>query len=438
MKHTLKYWSKLLQFRYETLRNKWEIRKAYGGMRPVILPRKVVVTALAALAVAIVFGAGWMGVNALIRMAGLHAIDVRTVPLPKQSPTVPGDSGVAPTDTTVAGIIVSTPAPAVVSEPPPAKQLVAFEDIPAKQIPPGPVGDLMKKMMHFSSEMKYILLANKASKTIYLLTNSEGTWQIAETFRMAIGEKSGQKKSAGDKRTPEGLYFIIGRKEKYELSVIYGPLSYVLNYPNDEDVKDGRTGQGIWIHGTNPDSSPVSTKGCLELDNSNLLKLSGYLGVGIGTPVQIINKNEQIDPVQEVDFAALSTRRKRILDQCSNEEMPFVEFLSDWKTAWESRDIGRYGSMYAVSDFSGQGLRWSQWSEKKQRTFEAYADISIDIDKIALVNFSESTAVVAFVQRYSSSHRSPIENGKKLSLIKQNGKWKIYREDTFPKEELVL
>jgi murein L,D-transpeptidase YafK len=54
---------------------------------------------------------------------------------------------------------------------------------------------------------------------------------------MATGSQQGQKVTAGDKRTPEGLYLIIERKERYQLSSIYGPLAYVLDYPNEEETE---------------------------------------------------------------------------------------------------------------------------------------------------------------------------------------------------------
>ena len=107
---------------------------------------------------------------------------------------------------------------------------------------------------------------------------------------MAIGENEGVKIREGDKKTPEGIYFIIGRKERSELNKMYGPLAFVLNYPNEEDRKRGRTGNGIWIHGTNPDSIPLQTRGCLELENVNILELGMHLKTGIGTPIVIINK----------------------------------------------------------------------------------------------------------------------------------------------------
>ena len=42
-----------------------------------------------------------------------------------------------------------------------------------------------------------------------------------------------------------------------------------------------------------------------------------------------------------------------------------------------------------------------------------------------------------FMQGYKSDLLHVV-NGKKLNLVKSEGDWKIYQENTFPQEELLL
>jgi murein L,D-transpeptidase YafK len=68
----------------------------------------------------------------------------------------------------------------------------------------------------------------------------------------------------------------------------YGPCFLMLNYPNSEDKKRGRTGSGIGIHGTN---DPISlgnpaTSGCIRMRNVEIVWLSQWLKRG--TPVKIL------------------------------------------------------------------------------------------------------------------------------------------------------
>jgi hypothetical protein len=82
-------------------------------------------------------------------------------------------------------------------------------------------------------------------------------------------------------------------------------------------------------------------------------------------------------------------------------------------------------------------MRWDAWREKKQRTFETYTTINIGIDKLRVSEFSETTAVILFLQRYESNTLK-VQKPKRLSVLKSEGGWKIYREETFSRQELLL
>lgn len=340
-----------------------------------------------------------------------------------------------------------TPAQArPVVPPPPARSdtVVQVKTSPVAQPagpenPPPPVAVAPTAGEPFGEGMEYCILANKANKILYFLGRDSlgGPWHIVEQCPAVMGMNEGQKRVAGDRRTPEGTYFIIGRKDGWELNAIYGPLAYVLNYPNEEDRKAGRTGQGIWIHGMPEDSSRMVTHGCIVLQNGYLLGLAKYLRLGIGTPVVIVDKNDVTHPELLVDFAALEQKRKAILDEYRKRQEDFTGLLSRWKHAWESKDIDTYSGFYDKAHFVGGGLSWKAWKDKKTATFEMYKTIGISLDKIRVVDFSESTAVVVFQQQYESDVATK-QNSKKLSLIKSGGQWLITREETFSNQEFFL
>ena len=218
---------------------------------------------------------------------------------------------------------------------------------------------------------------------------------------------------------------------------MYGPLAYMLNYPNEDDRKAGRTGQGIWIHGTREDTTREATRGCIVLDNDDLLTLSRYLQLGIGTPVVIVNANGLTAPEQTTNFRLLRALRERILLEYNTRRAEFSGLLLQWKQAWESRDIENYSRFYDPGRFFGEGMHWDAWREKKQRTFQAYSTITIGLDKISVSEFSESTAVILFMQRYESNAYR-VQRPKKLSFFKSEGRWKIFKEETFSRQELLL
>ena len=282
----------------------------------------------------------------------------------------------------------------------------------------------------------FILVANKATKSLYVLQNQD-SWRVVKEYEIAVGEQDGRKKTAGDRRTPEGQYFIIGRKERSELNIIYGPLAYVLNYPNEQDHREGRTGQGIWIHGTDPDSVPIDTKGCLEMNNDDLVELSGLLKWGIGTPVCITFDEQMTDPLAIPDLARIQERRVRIIADHERNIEKFNTLVRRWKSAWEQKRIDAYATFYDTVEFRGQGLEWSQWKARKLRTFSLYDTIAITIDNLVVTDVDSQITIVKFLQHYTTNLNN-IENGKKLNLEKVDNLWKITGESTCPKEELLL
>lgn len=433
LKNIISYRLKILEIQYQTWKNSKAISKAYGEeskrlKQPNTVPKKLIRLNFRKIIRPAVFGLGALagcavlsfGIYALVKYRPVHQTEdviskpvenpvQNVIPEVKKPPSVPAET------TIVAQNQQKTSDSSIekITKPKPEDQ----SDAPVS-------GDYD------------IILANKASHTIYLLGHKSGHWEIIHQYPIAIGRQNGPKQNAGDKRTPVGIYYIIGRKEKNELSSIYGPLSYVLNYPNEEDRKHGRTGQGIWIHGTNKDSVPDNTSGCLALSNKDLVDLSNYLGNGIGTPVEIVDDSDLKSPIAVPQYVILDKGRQEILDQQKNSEAFLREFLQQWKKAWESKDINQYEEFYSKREFNGQGMRWNAWREKKTRTFEIYKKINVSIDKIKITEMSETSAVIKFIQIYQSD-LNRMENGKKLVCIKENGKWKISREDTFPKEELL-
>jgi murein L,D-transpeptidase YafK len=433
IKNIISYRLKILEIQFQTWKNSRAISKAYGEESKRLKKRNTVPKRLIRLNLRKIIRPAVYGIGALagcaILSSGIYVL-VKYRPVHQPELTIAKHS-----ENSKQNVIPETPKPPVA----PVETTVVTQKQEKSQDPsirkttePDPEDQSGAPV---SSDYK-VILANKASHIIYLLGHQNGHWDIIRQYPIATGQQSGPKQNAGDKRTPVGNYYIIGRKEKSELSAIYGPLSYVLNYPNEEDRKQGRTGQGIWIHGTDKDSTPDNTSGCLALSNRDLIELSTYLGNGIGTPVVIVDDSSMKSPVAVPKYVMLDKGRGVILEQQKISEAIFKELLVKWKKAWESKDINLYEEFYSKNEFNGQGLTWPAWREKKIRTFELYKKINVSIEKIKITDISETSAVIKFIQIYQSD-LNRMENGKKLVCIKENGKWKISREDTFPKEELL-
>jgi len=139
------------------------------------------------------------------------------------------------------------------------------------------------------TESKYIILVDKEKKKLKLAELIDDKFFVVESFVVSIGKVMGNKGIEGDLKTPEGKYKIIEIKQDGILHEQYGPYAFVLNYPNELDKARGRTGSGIWIHGSGADIRSPDTKGCVELSNKDLLRLRNYIKKG--TPVYIYPKD---------------------------------------------------------------------------------------------------------------------------------------------------
>ncbi len=141
-------------------------------------------------------------------------------------------------------------------------------------------------------DIEFAILVDKTKKELLVVQNLERYLKVVERFPVSLGKSPGNKKREGDMKTPEGKYKIINIKKDAELLPRYGPMAFVLNYPNETDMAMGKTGSGIWIHGTEGEKITPDTKGCVEINNANLMKLAEY--AGNGTPVIILPEESNI------------------------------------------------------------------------------------------------------------------------------------------------
>jgi len=134
------------------------------------------------------------------------------------------------------------------------------------------------------------VLVRKSSKELTLFSGS----MRLKTYKIALGKNPvGHKVMEGDKRTPEGTYFIDARNEnsKYHLALH-------ISYPDAIDAMKARSlgsspGGSIMIHGTgdeyewmgNLHASINWTDGCIAVTNEEIEEIWNL--VPVGTPIEI-------------------------------------------------------------------------------------------------------------------------------------------------------
>jgi murein L,D-transpeptidase YafK len=261
-------------------------------------------------------------------------------------------------------------------------------------------------------QQKYALVVDTSRATLFVYENVNGEPRYITDFYITIGKLGTKKLSAGDQRTPIGVYFIKTELPKNKLADMYGSGAYPLSYPNEWDRKNGHTGQGIWLHGTPKNTysrPPRASNGCVVLSNDDLKKLAPYLQAGI-TPVIIAN---QMDWSNEQD---------------RNEREALQQEVEQWRKDWASLDTDAYLKHYSPV-FSTGSMDYPAWAKQKQAVNSAKSWIKLNLSNVSMFAYPEqpNMVVVDFEQDYSSSNLSN-RMKKRQYWIKQDNRWKIIYE----------
>ncbi|MFB3885453.1 MAG: L,D-transpeptidase family protein [Thermodesulfobacteriota bacterium] len=288
------------------------------------------------------------------------------------------------------------------------------QEIKTSQETKGPSRIIPLPFVHIKKK-DYFLLCDKQEKVLYLYRSEDDRFSLAKSYPCIVGSNNVDKKEAGDLATPEGIYFLTSFMESKDLPEKYGAGAFSLNYPNYLDRKEGKKGSGIWLHGypSGLDRPPFS-EGCVVVKDEFLKELIGFIKIG-DTPLVIVDR-AQFRPAED---------QLRLFGL-------FSRFLKDWKTAWESRDTGRYLSFYSRDFVSSDGKGYQKFKEYKSRVNQSKKFIQVQIEQKSILLSQKDEghiAVVRMNQDYRSDNFKSYSR-KVLYLKEKQGKWEIIAEIT--------
>lgn len=278
--------------------------------------RRLLSLGLGLVLVVVLLGAGWMVyvTKGPGRGAGTPEVAKATtlpVPAPSEAATQPVAASPAPVAKTQEA---PPPAPAVAPPPPaePASQPLAVA--PANT-------PISGKGLVFCYQGKVpdtrLLVVDKSRQRLMVL-HYLGQMTLEYEYTCSTGMQPGNKQTAGDERTPEGIYFTTHRYEDRKITV-FGDRALHLNYPNPVDQTENRDGSGIFIHGTNKALKPRASNGCVELRNEDLAIVASTI-------------NEQLTPVVVVSHLELPGLQERV-QACDILEHLSIQSLDEAEAA---------------------------------------------------------------------------------------------------------
>lgn len=255
------------------------------------------------------------------------------------------------------------------------------------------------------------VIVDKATQQFYLLFSDGNHLKMEKRGICTTGKKEGMKEKAGDKRTPEGVYFCKRLLFPPSLPAKYGPCALPLNYPNLIDRKQKRGGNGIWIHGIHKNRPTRDTLGCVVLENPDLVYLSKRIHL-LTTPIII---------VAHTRFVTEKTRKKRATKD--------VRFLEHWKHYQVTGNFTSYLACYA-SSFTSRDMNLSRWRDYKRTLFKRYRSLKIQILNPTIIH-TEKYDFIAFKEELQGKHIRLI-GYKRLYLLPQKTCHRIFGEEWIP------
>ncbi len=200
----------------------------------------------------------------------------------------------------------------------------------------------------FMPENTNAILVEKSTQRIFLYSSDKAAIHKVYGLSCSTGENDGIKSRAGDKKTPEGVYFFKNEYEDRYLAPVYGKKAFPTDYPNFLDRLAGRDGSAIWLHGTNKKLKPRDSNGCVAMNNSGILKFSKYISLN-STPMVVVDKIVYTD--------------KKNLDAEKDE---IYKMLKNWAISFENGDYHDFLQFYDSNYFPDMTW-WQRWWKTREK-----------------------------------------------------------------------
>ena len=135
---------------------------------------------------------------------------------------------------------------------------------------------LPRSLVHLGSNVRDAIVVDLSRSELMHFTVDQGQATLVSRHYASSGSSGFGKRFEGDRKTPLGVYRILGHHRGSMLPDLYGDGALTLDYPNALDRSLGRTGSGIWLHGV-PQAShnrgPWSSEGCVTMPNAYIAQL---------------------------------------------------------------------------------------------------------------------------------------------------------------------
>lgn len=274
-----------------------------------------------------------------------------------------------------------------------------------------PAGTVPSQFLQLSTRSRHAIAIDTSRARLYLFENTARGMKLLGDYYVSVGKQGVEKAVEGDLRTPLGVYYITSNLDPKTLKDFYGAGALPINYPNPYDIRRGKTGSGIWLHGTPPGQfarAPRASDGCVVLANPDLERLLRTVEIR-STPVVIAPSLQWVAPAK-----------------LQADARPFAEALAAWRAARSSGDAGRLLPFYAP-DFSSDGQGLAEWMPQLHAEMGRMRGRTVQLKDLSFLRWTDSaeTMVVTFGEVPEGARSGPV---KRQYWMRMGPQWKIFYE----------
>lgn len=274
-----------------------------------------------------------------------------------------------------------------------------------------PANHIPSQFLALAERNKHAIAVDASRSRLYLFENSTSGVKLIADYYISLGKLGVEKTVEGDQRTPLGVYYITGSLSPTSLVDFYGVGALPINYPNPLDLKRGKTGSGIWLHGTPSEQfsrAPKASDGCVVLANPDLNHI--LTSVKSRTTPVVIAERLQWVPKTSLDA----------------EKSNFTQTLMAWRATKVQADAAKLLAYYAP-DFSNYGKNLAQYATLQAIELGKLKGRDIALTNLTLMRWTDQndTMVVTFDEVIKGSIRGVT---KRQYWIRDGKTWKIFFE----------
>ena len=287
------------------------------------------------------------------------------------------------------------------------ESLLRLQALQAKPLP----GAVPAQFLSLSTKNKHAIAIDTTRARLYLFENTAEGLKLLGDYYISVGKSGIEKTIEGDLRTPLGVYFVTSNLNPKSLKDFYGSGALPINYPNQLDIKRGKTGGGIWLHGTPRNQfarAPRATDGCVVLANPDLERIIRTVQIR-STPVVIAQNIKWVAP-----------------QSLAQDGVAFEGVLKAWLEDKSSGDMTRLLRWY-TPEFTSNGKSLAEWTPILQAEVKKTEGRGVQLKDVSYLRWTDSaeTMVVTFAELKRGSVSGVI---KRQYWSRNGSQWKIFFE----------